>query len=134
MLLTPRDSEGKLLPLEFPEIPFTGSLSVEGCSRIESEIFDSILAIRTMVNKLGQVRPAQSISVSDDADTYLTQLELRKYKSAILIQRRDLISRYESLIESRREQESKASDASAHAESSTEEKVPVTPATIETKG
>lgn len=95
------DADGNVIPLEFAETPFAGGFSVNGCCKLEQEIFGDNLPIRTMISTIGIAKPSVK-AVPDDAKDYLSPLELRKFTSAIFVQKRNLISYYESLIEKRK--------------------------------
>jgi hypothetical protein len=86
----------------FSEAPFVGSLSIEDGCKLEKEIFGNFMPKRNSPsNSIKTSSSSSSILSEAVAKARLTSLEYRKYKAALNINLKDVINRYESLVQKR---------------------------------
>lgn len=83
----------------FPENPYEGSNSIEGGSKIEHELWKGNIPVRTMGSK-----NLRSIKIDlSAAQEVLNPLEFRQYDSALKINKKELIVKYQKIIKDRSE-------------------------------
>ncbi len=105
-----RNSDGTISPPFFDEPTIQGSLAVNGCSKIEYEIFQPDSSMRNSVSKsLEKSSPVTGQIPIETASEHFTLLELRKYKAALQYGKKPLITKYETIIKKALESENDSS-------------------------
>jgi hypothetical protein len=99
VLFSTKDENGNYVPPTFEEVPLSGPVAVDGCSKIEAEIFGDDLPIRKLGSGKSISGPSSSSKVTlAEAEQHLDPLQLRKYRAALELGKTSLISKYEKII------------------------------------
>lgn len=96
-----RECDISNLTITFSEPPFVGSLSVEGGCKLEKEIFGDSMPQRNSPSTSMKVSASSSNVTDEIAKLNLSSLEYRKYSAALNINLKEVVSRYESIIQKR---------------------------------
>lgn len=89
-------------PISFAEPPFIGNNSLNGDSKVEYELFGDNMPLRSSLAAPGSpTSSAPSGNSMENAEKYLKPLELRKYKAALHVDKKDVISKYLRIIQTR---------------------------------
>lgn len=95
-----KDEEGKYIPLSFHEEPFTGKDSIDGCCRLEGEIFSDGMPIRSKAISSRSSATKEPLTYHSDEvlNSCLSPAQIKKYKAALFLKRNDIVVRLNELV------------------------------------